>query len=407
MDKVFHEQLRNMISNPKAKQVYGEIRRLGTVTKFDLAEKTELKGTTLTRILEELLENNLILEAGFGFSTGGRKPILYRINPTFAYVLGLDLSRTYSKLVLCDLHLKVIDSVRWDMSEVMTPSIFLKHVRDTVQQLLRKNGVGTKAVLGMGIGSVGPLDREKGMILEPLYFPAQGWKNVSIVSFFEEALQIPVLLDNGANTAILGEYWLGDPSQHHQLVYIHIGVGLRSGMMSAGQIIYGATDMEGSIGQMIIQSDGLPPQNSQSGNYGALESYVTIQAIERNAKSKFKQGRETILRKAVNTAEVLDYHNIMMALRENDNLVVELFKEAAVYFGIGLANILNILHPEKIILGGPLITNFDLYYETAVDVAKQKTYYYPSYQPLFAKSELGEDGLAIGAAGMIINQLYE
>jgi predicted NBD/HSP70 family sugar kinase len=407
MDNTFLNKLKNIIKNPKAKQVFGEIRKHKKIIKIDLVKNTGLKSTTLTRILEDLLEEKLIIEAGYGFSTGGRKPILYAINPTYAYVIGLDLSRTYSKLVLCDLHLNIIDSIRWEMTKVMTPTILINHVSETVHKLLKENRVSKEDVLGMGVGSVGPLDRKKGIILEPLHFPAEGWLNIKICDVFEDNLQFPVKIDNGANTAILGEYWASEHIHYQQLVYIHIGVGIRSGMMSSGQVFYGATDMEGSIGQMIIQTDGLSPLHGINGNYGALESYTTIQAIENKGKSLLKQGRESFLNNLIAKPEELEINHFITALREKDPLVTEIIMEAATYLGIGLANILNILHPEKVILGGPLITNLNLYYETAVKVAQKKTYYYPTYQPSFAKSKLGESGLAIGAAAMMINQLYE
>lgn len=406
MDKSFRNELNNIIKTTKAKQVFAEIRKQKKIIKMDLVKNTGFKSTTLTRILEELLDEKLIIEAGYGFSTGGRKPILYSINPTYAYVLGLDLSRTYSKLVLCDLHLNIIDSTKWEMTEMMSPTNFIHYVREATCKILKKNRISYTNVLGMGIGAVGPLDQKMGIILEPLHFPSEGWLNVKICAELEEVLRIPVKMDNGANTAILGEYWTSEYIHYQQLVYIHIGIGIRSSMMSSGQVIYGATDMEGSIGQMIIQTDGLTPLNGHYGNYGALESYTTIQAIEQKGRSLLKQGRESYLNKLTAPDDV-DYNHIINAIKEKDPLATEIIAEAATYFGIGLANILNILHPEKVILGGPLITNLNLYYETAVKVAQKKTYYYPTYQPSFSRSKLGESSLAIGAAAMMINEIYE
>ena len=97
--------------------------------------------------------------------------------------------------------------------------------------------------------------------------------------------------------------------------------------------------------------------------------------------------------------------HVLEALKKNDPLVVEIITEAATYFGIGLANLLNILHPEKVILGGPLIAGGELFFQTATQVAIRKTYYYPAYQVVFSKGQLGEEALAIGAAVMVMDQL--
>ena len=397
----------SIIINQRAREVFGLIRRQGKVTKNELSELTGSKMTTLTRILDELLGSKLIMEVGFGVSQGGRKPILYSLNPHFAYVIGLDISRTYSKLVLCDFHLNVIDSLRWSMTKEMTPPVFIKHVEKSIQHLLMKHKIDLNRVLGMGIGSVGPLDRTNGMMINPLHFPTEGWKDLPIRDILQDALQFPVVLDNGANTGLLAEYWLNNQVQSKQLVYIHVGIGIRSSVISADKIFYGALDMEGSIGQMIIQSDGHPPLQEQSGNYGALESYTTIPALEKRARSLIKKGRDTYLTGLVSNPDQVNYQHLLAGLKAEDPLTKEIFLEAATYFGIGLANLLNILHPEKIILGGPLITSGDLFYHTAIKVAEKKTYYYPIYKPLFAKSKFGEEGIGIGAAAMVIGELHE
>lgn len=394
------------ISNRKAKEVYELITRQTTVSKIDLLDQSGMTVSTLTRLLEELTSQGLILESGFGASTGGRRPILYEKNPAYAYIFGLEISRTLSKLVLVDLGMNKLETKSWAMTEVMTPEILLPLIAKEAQHMLDNHGIETSQVLGIGIGAVGPVDRLSGVILEPAYFQASGWRHVDICRWLTEVLQVPALLDNGANTAILAESWYQRTQSFKHLLYIHAGVGLRSSMVSEGKVIYGAVDMEGSVGQMIIQTDGVAHRN-HSGNYGALESYASLYAIERAAKSALKQGRTSVLVHMMEDPEQITYMHVMEALKQNDPLAVEIVTEAATYFGIGLANLLNILHPEKVIIGGPLITGGDLFFQTATQVAIRKTYYYPAYQVVFSKGQLGDEALAIGAAVMVMNQLVK
>lgn len=362
--------------------------------------------STLTRLLEELTSQGLILESGFGISTGGRRPILYEMNPAYAYVFGLEISRTLSKLVLVDLAMNKLDSRSWVMSEEMTPDVLTGLIADEADRMLAEHQIAKSAVLGLGIGAVGPLDRIAGVILEPSYFPAPGWKNVAICRMLGSRLSLPVLLDNGANTALLAESWVNRSQSFKHLLYVHAGIGLRSSMLSEGKIIYGAVDMEGSVGQMIIQTDGISHRDA-GGNYGALESYASLYAVEKAARSALKQGRATLLSQLVGDPEQLQYRHVLEALKKNDPLVVEIMTEAATYFGIGLANLLNILHPEKVILGGPLLAEGELFFQIATQVAIRKAYYYPAYQVVFSKGNLGEEALAIGAAVMVMNQLIK
>nr|WP_189019090.1 ROK family protein [Paenibacillus marchantiophytorum] len=392
------------ISNWKAKEIYDRICRQSTVSKTELLEQSGMTVSTLTRLLEELTSQGLILESGFGASTGGRRPILYEKNPAYAYIFGLEISRTLSKLVLVDLGMNKLDTYSWTMTAEMTPDVLIRQIVEAANRMLEQHHIPKAALLGIGIGAVGPVDRLTGTILEPSYFLAKGWKHVEIGRLLTEALGIPALLDNGANTAILAESWHQRTRSFKHLLYIHAGVGLRSSMVSEGKVIYGAVDMEGSVGQMIIQTDGVAHRNA-SGNYGALESYASLYAIEKAARSALKQGRSTILSHYVEDPEQLTYQHVLDALKKNDPLVVEIITEAATYFGIGLANLLNILHPEKVILGGPLVAGGELFFQTATQVAIRKTYYYPAYQVVFSKGQLGEEALAIGAAVLVMNQL--
>ncbi|MEC0213291.1 ROK family transcriptional regulator [Paenibacillus ehimensis] len=395
--------IEHRIAGRKHKEIFEQIRKQGTVSKIDLLEKSGLTGSTLTRTLEELTAQGVIAEAGFGESTGGRRPILYTVNPDYAYVFGLDISRMYSKLILFDLQLNKLDSKRWVMTEDVTPGVLLEEIVAEVRAMLNRRSLPADKVLGMGIGAVGPLDRASGMLLEPLHFPAAGWKNVSLTSFLESRLGFPVLLDNGANTALIGESWSDRERDYRHLLYVHVGVGLRSAMMTNGQVVYGAVDMEGSIGQMIIQTDGHRLWNQ--GNFGALESYASIHALEQQAQARLKQGRDSLLLRLEPDPEKIGFAHLQQALQAGDPLTVELFTQAATYFGIGLSNLLNILHPEKVILGGALIGGHAGFFHTATRVAIQRTYYYPKYQVVFSQGALGEEALATGAAVLIVNKL--
>lgn len=160
-------------SNPSIKkQVYDRISYLGTVSKADLLNHFSLTSSSMTRLLEEMTSQGLVIVSGLGNSTGGRKPILFQTNPTYRYLFGLEISRIYSTLGLYDMHINTLSLTRWKMDEQMTPELFVDHVVNSAREFLTKHGISPGDVLGMGIGAVGPLDQRKGIILEPEFFPA-------------------------------------------------------------------------------------------------------------------------------------------------------------------------------------------------------------------------------------------
>ncbi|MFB5266083.1 ROK family protein [Paenibacillus enshidis] len=385
------------------KAVYERIAQQDDISKAELMAEFTLTSSSLTRLLEELVHEGWIKESGLGQSTGGRRPILYQVNPAHRYIFGLEISRLYSSLGLFDMKLNTLKHKRWTMDETMTPERLIQYVQEQVEVMLEACHVPKEQVLGVGVGAVGPLNREQGVILNPLYFPAEGWSNVPICWLIEEKTGIPAYLDNGANAALVGEHWAlrGENLQH--MLYVHVGTGLRSAMMSGGQLVYGAVDMEGSIGQMIIQADG--PRLHGTGNYGALEAFASVQALEQQVRAQVKMGRNQLNSADGVQPEALHFAMLVEALRNGEAFVQELFSQSAAQMGIGLANLINILHPEMVILGGALISASGQYYDTAVSVAQKNIYYYPEYQPVFSKGNLQENAVAVGAAVLVLKQL--
>ncbi|MCG7335227.1 ROK family transcriptional regulator [Sporosarcina sp. ACRSM] len=396
-------KISDWISNEEKKEIYELIRNKGPITKIELLELCNMNTGVITRHLEELVEQQVIINVGFGDSARGRKPILYETNPSYGYVFGLEISRINCRLYLYDLHLRAISSQQWLMTKMMTPQNLLPKVIEAVHEMLIKHSIPRISVIGMGICAVGPLDKKEGKILNPSYFSAPQWENIEICKVLQDKLNFQVLLDNGPSVGVQAEYWLHKDKKVEHLCYVLAGVSIATAMMSDGKLLKGAFDLDEAIGQMIIQTDG--PQHEGFGNYGSLESYATIPAIEKKVQTRLKQGRISAIQNIENDPEKVKFFHLVQALHENDPLVLEVFTQSATYFGIGLANLINLLHPEKVILGGPLIYCHPLFFDVATKVAIEKTYFYPTYNVVFSKENLGEEGFVSGAALMVIKEL--
>ncbi|MFF2886349.1 ROK family protein [Paenibacillus sp. NPDC057967] len=389
------KQRKNAFVSPKS-AIYNEIAEQGILSKAELLSAFKLTNSTLTRLLDEMVQEGLLVTSGLGPSSGGRRPILYEINSNYGYFFGLELSRRTSSLGFFDMKMNPKSFTRWRMDEAMTPEQLTKHVAQNIRSILNDHQLERRQVVGIGIGAVGPLERSAGTILRPLNFPASGWTNVPICEMIAEATGIPAALENGANAALIGEQWAMRENNLQHMLYVHAGVGLRSAMMSNGQIVHGSIDMEGTIGQMIIQTDG--PRLQDYGNYGALEAYVSVQALEKQARGDAKLGLNNLPQRYKMDPGRISFDTLLQALAQNDAYVTQLFMKSATYFGIGLANLINVFHPEKIILGGALVNAYEPFYQSAIQVALKHSYYYPEYLPSFSKGVLKEDTVATGAA---------
>lgn len=383
--------------------IYSLIAEAGSITKAELQHKTLIKSSTLTRLLDEMLEQHLIEAADLGPSRGGRRPILYRITPDYGYIFGLEVSRIHSSLGLFDMQLNPKSLIHWHMDEGMTPERFKEYVLRHMRMFLRDHQIAPERIQGLGIGAVGPLNRSTGTILNPQYFPARGWSDVPICQWFQEETGFRTILENGVNSALIGEQWSLRHENIQHVLYVHAGVSLRSAMMSHGRIVHGAMDMEDAIGQMIVQAGGLRLNNT--GNYGALEAYASIEAMEQKAQSDAKMGRALFRQQKELPPEQINFDVLIQALKASEPYAVELFSQSASYFGIGLSNLIHIFQPEKVILGGALIHSNTMYYNTAIQIASANTGYNAQYKPQFTKGQLMEAASVTGAALHLRNSI--
>lgn len=382
------------------KEIYALIRKYGPVAKTTLTEMTGMKPTTCARLIDELSQAGLIKECGLGESSGGRKPLMYQIDPSFAYLFGVDIARLYTRVVFMDLSLSILEEVRLPMNEKNTPDLTLAFVEEQIQRIMAKRNVSLSQVLGIGVGSVGPIDRNKGIILNPLHFSAKGWNYVPVVQRLKEAFNTLVLLDNGANTAVLGEYRNGLWKDVKSVVYNITGVGIRLGVLTNEQVIRGPVDMEGAYGHMIVDVHG---KQCTCGNYGCVKTVGTILAIKEQVIHRLKRGQSSILIEQGLQPDQVEFADICKAVKAKDDLCMDVVKDCAFYYGIGLSNMIYLIHPELVILGGALFTELDLFYEVAVETAKKRASLYPGFPVKFSRGSLGDMAVAVGAGSMVFD----
>jgi glucokinase len=204
-----------------------------------------------------------------------------------------------------------------------------------------------KEVAGVGIGSPGPLDTKTGVVL---LTPNLGWTNFPLRDRLTGALQLPATLDNDANCAIFGEWWQGAARGADYVVGLTIGTGIGGGIVLAGEIYRGASDIAGEIGHMSIDSTG---RQCKCGNYGCLEAYASGPAIAARAVEGVGAGVDTSLPRYVNgdlakiTAQV-----VYEAAHDGDDFAREVVKDTARFLGAGVANIINIFNPQVVVICG-------------------------------------------------------
>lgn len=386
----------------ESRNIFGIIQKNGPVTKNQLLLFANMKLTTLNRIMEPLEDLKMIVEADVGESTGGRRPVLYDVNPGMYYAVGIDISRTYTKVVLNNLKMELISQQEFLMDESCRPQKTIELISDAVQIMLENLSIDKTCVLGAGIGTVGPLDRKEGVVINPRNFEAPGWVDVPLKKMLERELEIPVIIDNGANTAVLVEYLYGDGREFENIGYFNCGVGIRTGVISSGNIVRTINDAEDAFGHMVIDVNG---EKCSCGSYGCIECYSSINSIVKKFADCLKRGRTTVIAKAI---EEINYIDICKAAEDGDEVAREVIKDGAVIFGSGLANYISLLNPKIIILSGPLIRHSELFFNVCKDVALRKHYLRGQSKIVFNRGgHFKENAMAVGASAMLVEWWLE
>jgi glucokinase len=201
-------------------------------------------------------------------------------------------------------------------------------------------------VLGVGIGSPGPLDRKRGVVI---FTPNLRWTNMPVRDRIGSALALPASLDNDANCAMLGEHWVGAARGARNAVCFTIGTGIGGGIVVDGKLVHGASDAAAEIGHITIDVNG---RRCGCGNDGCLEAYASGPAIARRALEAIEAGATSSMADIPGGTVSITAQTVFECAAAGDPLADELVRDTARYLGVGIANMLNIMNPEVVVICG-------------------------------------------------------
>jgi glucokinase len=219
-------------------------------------------------------------------------------------------------------------------------------------------GATRSAFLGVGIGSPGPLDRARGLVI---FTPNLGWRDFPLRDRVQDAVGLTATLDNDANCATLGEWWIGAAKGARHVVGLTIGTGIGGGLILDGRLYHGASDVAGELGHTTIDSTG---RRCGCGNYGCLEAYASGPAIAERARESLAGGEPSIMPSLVDgDVSRLTAALVYDAAKRGDELAVQVVRETARFLGAGVANLLNIFNPDVVVLAGGVTQAGDQLFE--------------------------------------------
>ena len=309
------------------------IRDERAVTRTDLAQLTGLARSTVSQRVELLIAEDLVYEAGDGPSTGGRPPTVLAFNRGAGLVLAADLGATHARIAATDLAGEPLAEVAGDLDIADGPQRVLAWVQERFDGLLADLGRSDEDVAGIGIGVPGPVEFATGTPVNPPIMP--GWDGVAVPAAFAPRYDVPILVDNDVNIMALGEHWAFH-REVRDLLFIKVGTGIGSGVISGGRLHRGAEGAAGDLGHIRVTAD--PDVVCRCGNVGCVEAVAGGGALARQLTAAGRPASNS--------------RDVVALVRAGDPEAVRLVREAGRQLGEVLAAAINLLNPAVLVIGG-------------------------------------------------------
>jgi predicted NBD/HSP70 family sugar kinase len=325
----------NTIRDINRQIVLNYVRELGPISRADIARETAMQRSTVSLIVDELIDHGLIEEVS-GESTGGRPPNLLSLRTADAVAIGVDLGTINTLIATSDLAGRVLSQE--EFSTEPDANNTTEKIVECARRLLQKSG-GT--IEGIGISFPGWVDPETSRS----YAPHFKWRDSPIAEMVRQGTSLPVTIDNDANAAALAELWFGRPEirEIRDFILVLVEAGVGTGIVFDGQVYRGEGGTAGEFGHMTIGTGA--PVACAAGSTECWEAF----ASERAALARYKKSARHNGNDDVNFTKLVD-----LALRGEGNARGAL-KTTARYLGMGIANLIQGLAPETVIVGGPIV----------------------------------------------------
>ena len=309
------------------------------------------------------------------------------------HVLAADVGGTNTRMAVVSENGNIVTLLKKSTHCKDGMAEMIKFIVSFAEETIEKSKLSKEEICGMGIGFPGPLNAETGTIYNPPNL--NGWDNVPLRAILEKELKVPVAIENDANAAALGEWWKGAGSGTDSLFCITLGTGVGGGIILDGKVWHGASSIAGEIGHTTVIRDGI---KCTCGNIGCLEAYACSGGILKRVNNALLKERDNSLQ------PLTDLKQVGQMVMQGNEIVLNVIKETGVLLGIAIANIVNLLNPEMIVLFGG-VTNLGEHLVIPLkEEVKRRAFKKATESLRIELSQLGDNSGILGAARNILSK---
>ena len=368
-------------------------------TRTELAEEIGLTQASISKIISELIEANLVVEGDLSNGRKGRRAIKIHLNRSFCRIIGVKLARRSFTVGVFDLRCSLLESRMVPFEAGKTkPAQVIEEMIHVCKDYMERYG----DVRAIGVAVPGPYLREQGRIAMMSQF--EGWDKINIVDSLGQAFRIPVVIEHDTNASACAEWYYGTDgrfrSQQGTLLSVYVGEGVGAGLVVNGRLLHGSDGTAVELGHMSIKSDG--PRCS-CGNYGCLELYCSSLAFSENVKSGLINRPESSL----NAEKHIDAKTVFAHMRLGDAYATEKVREAGRYLGCGLANAVYLYNPKRIVITDEMTGGGEPFLEAVRQTLKERVLPKLAEDLTVDYTSLKSDPVLLGAAVLAEEELFD
>ncbi len=375
------------------------------VSRVRIAELTGLSTTTVTNLITELLDQGIVAEDGMEQPDEprgvGRPRTALRLVPEARHAIGIHIGVGSVTIAVTDLFARPLHTpLTLDHPVDRSAEAVLEEAAALARQAITLSGVDPEAIVGVGVGASGLVDSAAGI---NVLAPNLGWRDVPIRDRVESRLKLPAFVDNNVRAMALAEALFGAGQDVHVLAFVYARIGVGAGFVIGGQLFRGRAGA-GEIGHMLIEPDS--GEHCRCGNTGCLETLVSEPAVIQQAQQIAAQQPDSLLAAYLQDTTIPPIERIFAAAREGDDATRAMLADRARYMGIGLANLVNTLSPEMIILGGIFAQGADVLLPVTQDTLRRCAFANLGADVRLQTPTFGQDAGVIGAAALALDAFF-
>jgi glucokinase-like ROK family protein len=393
-----HAFVRELNLSSVLRLIYSE----APLSRAQLATRTGLNKSTISSLVEDLLDRKLIHETGINYVGTGRPATQLEINSNVGAVVGVELGVDFVAAVLGDFRGKILGRKQINADPAASQDKTFSQAQTLIDEMIVESHNIGLPVLGLSFSIPGTVDLDKGVLI---FAPNLQWHNVPFRKLFSGSTGLKVFIENDANAAAIAEHLFGVAQHLKDFIFVFAGVGLGGGLFLNGQLYRGKGGYAGEIGHTSIMAEPLQ-KPCHCGNLGCWETYANQLSVVERIEFRMKTKRSDLISTLMKEQDTpLSISIILQAAQAGDPDALECLAEAGVAMGNGIAGLVNIFNPEKIILGGPFSMAGDYLLPSIRQSVDKHAMHEIVIQTEINISAFGPDASLIGAVAVVVDDI--